>query len=228
VTAVALARFQRLPNPGAESGPSIEVQFNPTEYTLTKAAQLSEIPIPGLDQPLLQFVRGQTETLALDLFFDSTEKGTGAGATPVTEKTNRFYDLVKIDSEAHAPPVLLFSWGGTAFPGRRERNVFKCVVASIRQQFTYFNPSGVPLRAKLTVELREYKTLADQIRQLNLRSADHTKAHALVEGETLSSVAYGAYGDPGAWRRIADANGIDDPLAVRPGTILRVPRGDGR
>jgi hypothetical protein len=227
MTAVALARFERLANAGDEQGSSsIEVQFNPTEYTLTKAAQLAEVPIPGLDQPLLQFVRGQTETLGLELLFDSTETGTGEGATSVTEKTNRFYDLVKIESAAHAPPVLLFSWGGTAFPGGRERNVFKCVVASIRQQFTFFNPAGVPLRAKLTVELREYKTLADQIRQLNLKSADHTKAHAVVEGETLSSIAYQSYGDPVAWRRIAEANDVDDALAVPPGTILRVPRGD--
>lgn len=226
MTAVARARFQRLATPGSESGRSIEVQFNPTEYTLTKAAQLSEIPIPGLDQPLIQFVRGQTETLSLDLFFDSTEAGTGAAAKPVTEKTNAFYDLVKIDPATHAPPVLLFSWGGTAFPGGRERDVMKCVVASIRQQFTLFSPGGIPLRAKLTVELREYKTLSDQIRQLNLQSADHTKAHAVVEGETLSSIAYAAYGDPTAWRRIAEANGIDDPLALGAGTILRVPRGE--
>jgi len=226
MTAVALARFQRLPNPGAESGQVVEVQFNPTEYTLTKGNQLAEIPIPGLDQPILQFVRGQTETLTLDLFFDSTEDGTGSTAKPVTERTDRFYDLIKIDSSSHAPPVLLFSWGGKAFPGRRERNVFKCIVASVRQQFTFFSPTGVPLRAKLTVELREYKSLADQIRQLNLLSADHTKAHVVVEGETLSSVSYGAYGDPTEWRRIADVNAIEDPLAVAPGTILRVPRGD--
>ena len=86
MTAVALARFQRLPNPGAGSGQVVEVQFNPTEYTLTKGNQLAEIPIPGLDQPILQFVRGQTETLTLDLFFDSTEDGTGSTAKPVTER----------------------------------------------------------------------------------------------------------------------------------------------
>jgi nucleoid-associated protein YgaU len=226
MTAVLHARFERLPSPGAPSGTPVEVQFNPTEYTLTKGAQLYEVPIPGLDQPIIQFVRGQTETLALDLFFDSTEDGTGSAAKSVTEKTDKFYDLIKIDSDAHAPPVLLFTWGGNAFPGKREHNVFKCVVSSVRQQFTFFSPTGVPLRAKLTVELREYKTLADQIRQLNLKSADHTKAHVVVEGETVSSVSYAAYGDPGSWRLIADANELEDPLALAPGTILRIPRGD--
>jgi nucleoid-associated protein YgaU len=225
MTAVLHARFERLPNPGATSGTPLEVQFNPTEYTLTKGAQLSEVPIPGLDQPIIQFVRGQTETLTLDLLFDSTEEGTGSAAKPVTERTDKFYELIKIDSDAHAPPVLLFSWGGNAFAGSK-RKAFKCVVASVRQQFTFFSPTGTPLRAKLTVELREYKSLAEQIRELNLKSADHTKAHIVVEGETISSVAYKAYGDPAAWRPIAEANAIEDPLGLAPGTILRIPRGD--
>jgi nucleoid-associated protein YgaU len=96
----------------------------------------------------------------------------------------------------------------------------------VRQQFTFFSPTGTPLRAKLTVELREYKSLAEQIRELNLKSADHTKAHVVVEGETISSVAYKAYGDPAAWRSIAEANAIEDPLGLAPGTILRIPRGE--
>lgn len=32
---------------------SIDVQFNPTEYTLTKGAQIAEIAIPGIDSPIL-------------------------------------------------------------------------------------------------------------------------------------------------------------------------------
>jgi nucleoid-associated protein YgaU len=224
LTAVAHARLQRLANPGAESGASLEVQFNPTEYTLSKGAQLAEVPIPGLDQPILQFVRGQTETLTLDLFFDSTESGTGTSAKSVTEKTDKFYDLVKIDPATHAPPVLLFTWGGTSFPGA-PRKAFRCVVANVRQQYTLFSPTGVPLRAKLTVELREYKSLGQQIRELHLRSSDHTKVHIVVEGETITSIAGQEYGDPTAWRAIADANRLEDPLDLPPATILRVPPG---
>ena len=41
---------------------SSRVQFNPTEFSLDKAAQIAEIAIPGLDAPLLQFVRGQARS----------------------------------------------------------------------------------------------------------------------------------------------------------------------
>ncbi len=221
------AQLYRLPSPGAtEGGRRLKVQFNPTDYTLTKANQLAEVGVPGLDSPILQFVRGQTETMKLDLFFDATEEGTGPQARSVTEKTDEFYDLVKIDNNTHAPPVLLFTWGGTAFPGRT-RNGFKCVCSSVSQRYTFFSESGVPLRATLTVELKEYKTLTEQLQQLNLKSGDHTKADVVGARDTLASVAQRAYGGSGSrWRLIAEANGIDDPSAIRPGSILRIPRDD--
>ena len=58
---------------------SIELQYNPTELSWDKSAQIAEIAIPGLDAPLQQFVRGQAEKLTLDLFFDTTDQGMGKG-----------------------------------------------------------------------------------------------------------------------------------------------------
>jgi len=226
------AKFQRLDADGTPVGSSLRVQFNPSEYTLNKGAMVQEIPIPGLDTPILQFVRGQAETMTLDLFFDSTENGMGIEADPVTELTDEFYQLVKIDPWTHAPPIVLFSWGGESFPGQRsyesiqgnqQRFGFKCVVESIRQRFTLFSPEGVPLRATLTVSLKEYKTLAEQITELNLLSADHTRARVIQQGDTLSRLAWQAYGDPGAWRLIADRNNVGDPLDLPPGLVLELP-----
>src|SRR5829696_7499399 len=76
--------------------PLIPVQFNPTEYTLEKGAQIAEIAIPGIDSPILQFIRGQNERLTLDLFFDTTEFGMDEAAVDVRLRTNAFYQLVKI------------------------------------------------------------------------------------------------------------------------------------
>jgi len=42
-------------------------------------------------------------------------------------------------------------------------------------------------------------------------------------GETLHSIAESEYRNAGEWRRIADANNIDDPLAVQPGSKLLIP-----
>jgi len=208
----------------------IDVQFNPTEFTLEKAAQLAEITIPGLDSPLLQFVRGQNEKLSVELFFDTTEQGTGAGATSVTTLTDKIYSLVKIEPAGHAPPICTFIWNAS-FPGadlsssagNQRRNEFQCVVDSVRQKFTFFSPEGVPLRATLTLSLREYKTLDAQLKQLNLSSPDRSHSHVTERNDTVARLAGRYYHKPGEWRAIADANRLTSVRRLRPGTIQELP-----
>jgi len=228
---MAKAYFVRLDAHGTETGAQLSVQFNPTEYTTTKAAQYAEIQIPGIDAPLQQFVAGQAERITLDLFFDSTEDGTGTNATPVTNLTNDFFRLVKMSGHDHAPPRLRLHWGDS-FPGvvadstagpATPRRAFDCVCESVQQRFTLFNPDGVPLRARLTVSLREYRTLEKQLEELDLQSPDHTRLRVIQQGETLPLIAYDAYGSASEWRRIAVANDIDDPRSVAPGTVLELP-----
>ena len=208
----------------------IEVQFNPTELSFDKGAQIAEIEIPGLDSPLLQFVRGQNEKLNVELFFDTTESGMGQGAISVTTKTDRIYELVKIEPSGHAPPICTFLWN-SSFPGRdvsahvgnQKRTSFQCVVESIKQKFTLFSPEGVPLRATLTLSLREYKTLDEQLHQLNLSSPDRTHSHVVQARDTLASIAFNYYRKPGAWRSIADGNELEDPRRLPVGRFLAVP-----
>jgi hypothetical protein len=95
----------------------VEVQYNPTDYTLDKGVTIGEVAVPGLDAPLQQFVRGNAEKLTFDLFFDTTEHGMGQGAVSVTTETDKIYQLIKIEPERHAPPILNFVWSDQ-FPGK--------------------------------------------------------------------------------------------------------------
>jgi nucleoid-associated protein YgaU len=252
----------------------IAVQYNPSEYSIDKGVQIGEVTIPGLDAPLSQFVRGHAEKLTLDLFFDTTEHGMGAGARSVTTETDKIYQLIKIEPKRHAPPILTFIWNeafpgssiggsppgaaalagqaissamsaaasalgpaigaagsaveaaigaiGTALGGQR-RNGFRCVMESIKQKFTLFSPEGVPLRATLTVTLREYKSLPDQLAQIKASSPDRTHVHVLEQAQTYAAVAVRYYDKPDDWRAIAAENRIDDPRRTAPGQFLRVP-----
>jgi hypothetical protein len=247
----------------------IPLQYNPTELSWDKGVQLAEIAIPGLDAPLQQFIRGQAEKLSLELFFDTTDDGgMGRSAVSVIKYTDRIYQLLKIESESHAPPICTFIWheefpgstlngkGGSAAStianqvrdasadgspdtaetagdlvdsgtdlatGNQRRNGFKCIVESVKQKFTLFSPAGVPLRATLSVTLREYKTLDEQLAHLNLMSPDRTHSHVVQSGETLSSLAGRFYQNPGNWRFIADENEIEDPRRLQVGTFLTIP-----
>lgn len=201
--------------------PFIPVQFNPTEYGIDKAAQIAEIAIPGIDSPILQFIRGQNEKLSLELFFDTTELGTGDVAMDVRLLTRQIYQLVKIQPKTHAPPRIRVVWGlGLSF---------KAIVEQVQQKLTLFNPLGIPLRATVTVALREYKTLEEQVAELNLQSPDHTRSREVQRGYTLSRIAAEEYGDAREWRRIATENEgtIENPRRLVPGTVLVVPPIDG-
>lgn len=195
----------------------IDVEFNPTEYSLAKSAQIAEIGIPGLDSPVLQFIRGQNEKLTLDLFFDTTSSGLGeTGVTDVRTLTRSIYQLVKIQPKTHAPPRLLFVWGSLSF---------KAIVESVTQKFTLFNPTGVPLRATLSVTFREYKTLQDQLAELNLQSPDQTKRRVVRQHDTLNRIAAEEYNDPHQWRLIVLNNTqvLTSFRRLQPGTVLMIP-----
>jgi nucleoid-associated protein YgaU len=198
----------------------IPVQFNPPEYTLAKAAQIAEIAIPGIDAPVLQFVRGQTQTLALELFFDTTRAGsTLTKFVDVRLLTNMVAQLGRIQPNTHAPPRVRFIWGlGLSF---------RAIVDNVQQKFTLFNPAGIPVRATLTVSFKEYKTLEEQLKELNLQSADHTKRRVIRRGDTLARIAFEEYGDAGQWRAIADHEDnrdvVGDLRRLMPGAELAIP-----
>lgn len=225
--ATIVARYQ---GSGASRTELLNVQFNPTELTFDKGVQVAEITIPGLDSPLLQFVRGQNEKLTVDFFFDTTEDGTGPGATSVTTKTDAFYSLVKIDPITHAPPICDLYWSAN-FPGSallsesasQSRNSFTFIVESIKQKFTFFSPDGTPLRATLTLTMREYKTLDQQLSQLNLSSPDRTHAYVTAQADTVASIAGQFYRKPAQWRAIAEKNDIEDPRRLAVGRVLTIP-----
>lgn len=194
---------------GAKKGTAIRVLFNPTQYQLSQSIQISEDDVPGLSAPVRQFASGRGRSLSMSLFFDTYEAG-----TDVRDHTNRIYGLLDIDETLHRPPICSFSWGGFSLT---------CLVQSVSGTFKLFLPSGVPVRAELTVSLKEFVSVEQQAKETKTQSADHAKRFTVRRGDTLATIAAAEYGDPGRWRVIAEANGIADPMAIAPGLTLRLP-----
>jgi hypothetical protein len=202
---------------------AFDVSFNPERYTVNKAVQIAEIGIPGLDSPVLQFVRGQNEKITMELFYDTTTHGLGDGAQDVREDTKKVYQLLKILPETHAPPRCKLVWLNEMFsygwaPAAR------CVLESVTEEFSLFSSGGVPVRAKLNVSFREYKTIESQLQEKPRHSGDRTKVRTLKPRQTLSALAWQEYGDPAEWRPIAEANDIANPRFVDPGMQFTVPK----
>lgn len=202
-------------------GDPFVVLFNPEQYTLNRANTFSQVVVHGLSSPLLQFSHGDLKTLQMDLFFDSRERhrvGT-VERTPangdVRKVVDPFLGLMDINADTHAPPVLLFIWGSLRF---------QCVLASAAQKYTMFREDGCPVRATVTVSFQEYTNPDAEARGLKRKTADYTKVHVVVQGDTLAGIAQAEYGNAGLWRPIALRNRLDDPRALALGTKLYIPR----
>jgi hypothetical protein len=193
-----------------------EVLFNPSEYSLSKDNNFAEAAIPGLSSPLLQFVNGNLQTLEMELLFDTYE-GHGQANQPATDVrslSGPVIALMEINPETHAPPVVLFAWGNVTFTG---------VLSRVTQRFTMFLDSGVPVRAQLQVSFSEWVSGVEEAKAVKRQTADFTRVHVVGHGETLSSIAHRAYGDPTKWRPIAIANALLDPRRPPVGLQLSIP-----
>lgn len=199
----------KLKNVSKEGQDPIDVMFNPESYTITTNVLYPDISVPGLRNPLLQFVRGEAQTLAVELFLDQSNTGVSLESKLAALRT-----FVKIDSELHAPPVCQFIWGETVFNG---------VMSEFSEKFQMFDESGKVLRCRVTVKMKAYDPANLQTTDLNRQSPDRTKTRAIRAGDRLDLIAAQEYGDPAQWRVLAEANGYDRPRALVPGTMIEVP-----
>jgi nucleoid-associated protein YgaU len=216
--------FAKLTITTEDGSMQIQALYNPEKYSVSKSVQYAEIGIPGLDEPILQFIRGQNEKVTLDLFFDTTEQGMVDNVADVRDLTMDVYTLLKADIETHAPPRFTIEWGtGMSLFGQGQTSSL-CVMESMNEEFTLFAPTGEPLRAKLTVTIRMAASIGLQFQENPRNSPDRTKMVMAVGGQRISDIAYQQYGDPTQWRAIANANpSITNPRFLDAGTTLTVP-----
>jgi nucleoid-associated protein YgaU len=119
-----------------------------------------------------------------------------------------------------APQFIEFSWGSVTLP--------KAAPVSITIRYALFRPNGEPIRAFVDLELAQAEDTNPPGKAQNptTRAITGLRAHTVRDGDSLPSIAYGAYGDATRWRAIAEANGIDNPLRLRRGSELTIPRID--
>jgi hypothetical protein len=208
-----------------ETGGRINCLFNPGELQITMASNWRGDTIPGQSGPTMKFEGGQSGSMSLELFFDTTDKG-----QTVTTHTNQLMKLVQIDtslpgySEATnngRPPWVKFHWGSF--------HSFRCVVTSLSITFVYFAADGTPLRARANMDLTQFEPDANWPSQNPTSGTPKpAAAHQIQPGENLALIAARYYGDATKWRPIAahPANRIADPFRLRPGAIIDIPRLD--
>jgi hypothetical protein len=209
-------------------GDPISCWFNPKEYTIAKQNTWTIKPVVGATLPPAQFGGGNPRKLSLNLLFDSTD----SSSLSVTDTTQALFKAMEINSSLGSgsgknsgrPPMITFIWGQT--------QSFKAVADSLSVQYTLFRADGFPIRAQAQLSLIQAEKAMDNSSQggsaapqnPTTRANAGLGAHTVRDGDSLPSISYQHYGDPTRWRSIAQANGIDDPLHLRRGAMLSIPR----
>ena len=203
------------------TGDRVAVLFNPEEYSLSRDINYAQTGVPGLSAPIVQFVHGNAQTLEMELLVDTYEahregsRAVNGAGQDVRTLTRRITDLMTIDPDTHAPPVVLFAWASLSFT---------CVLARATQRFVMFLPDGTPVRARLQVTFNEFRNADLEAKEVKRETADYSKLWVVGGGDTLSGIAGRAYGDPTLWRPIALRNAIDVPARLTPGRRLTIPQ----
>lgn len=199
----------------------VECMFNPAKFEFSTTNRWDSDRLPGKGTPTLRFGGGQGGSFSLSLVFDTTATGKS-----VTQHSNKLLKLMEVDETLPGfdktlnngrPPWVKFHWGTHV-------HSFKAVIKSAKVGFTYFSNEGLPLRANVDLTLEQFEPDANWGPQ-NPTSGTPTpnRTHQVRVGDTLDRIAAKYYGDSTKWRDIADANGIDDPLAIAPGRLLAIP-----
>jgi nucleoid-associated protein YgaU len=200
-----------------DTNETVRCMFNPNEYTLAKQNQWQRGEAKGKNVPRLKFTQGGSQTLKLQLFFDTYAEG-----TDVREHTEPLWDMMMVNgdktnprSNKSEPPPVSFQWGGLQFDA---------VITTITQRFTLFLKDGTPVRTTVDVNLEQLGDEEDfPAQNPTSGGGEAPKTRVVQAGERIDLIAYEEYEDATQWRRIATANRLVNPLSLRPGQRLVIP-----
>ena len=206
-------------------GSPISVQVNPTSLRLALANNTEVGKAAG--RPNTQSQGLYSSTLSFDLMFDTADQGSTAQPTDVRTLTAQleYYLLPKKGDAKAVPPRLKFVYGSLEVVG---------VMSALNLEFDLFADSGIPLRAKASVTIKEQKPEfdADLLGPgANTGSAatnplpgpsggtsaspSPDRTGTALGGESASDFATRMGLDPSAWKDLAA--GISDPLRLDAG-----------
>lgn len=225
----------------------VTVQFNPSEYTISRSVKLSGKKPLGRDPAATpeQVVRGESARLSVRLYFDTitdlesfslagTAKLVKAGV-PSAQTAKSLAQKQLLPGKNNDPATAcdaLMSLVKYAHEGHTPPTVrflwgkldFEGRVESSSVQYTMFSPDGTPVRAAVDLTLcGEESGLTQHQSQYPFQSPDRTKARTLAEGDRLWMMAQQEYDDPAKWKIIAKANKILNPRKVESAVSLKVP-----
>ena len=205
-----------------ENSGFFEAQYNPEKFQVDRATTWHEASEQGKKSGL-EYQKTAPAMLSMELIFDTSIDGSDVRTIWVNRLVDTLDPHVTISMEQGTgqgvpeakvrPPKVTFSWGNFSMEG---------VVESLTTSYMLFSETGTPIRAKVSVKMKEF----EYTRQtpaggpMSTYSLPKVQVVQVQQGQTLSMLA-GAFGTTA--QVLADANGIGNPLDLAAGTMLKIP-----
>lgn len=193
--------------------------FNPAQLALSRRAQWKRTPTAAVrDGVMPEFMGPEPREMTVEIFLDTSDEPDSGS---VLKKVNTLFSCCEVTAASIAAkqpstPWVVFQWG--SFSTAR----FTAYVSSVDASYTLFSTTGVPIRATCQVHLNEIPSKT-QGQNPTSGALSARRVHRVVSGDSLQYLAWREYGNAAAWRAIAEANSIDDPNRLYPGTELMLP-----
>ena len=138
---------------GLENGVNLTAQYNPKEIGLDKSVPWQKHNKANANGLQLEFTGAEGRTMSVDLLFDGyEEKASIQGKVSKLEKLSTVREPNSTDPAKRRPHHCVVVWGTVMGGGD---NKFKCVIEQISTKYTMFSSDGIPLRATVTLKLKE-------------------------------------------------------------------------
>lgn len=189
------------------------VMFNPSTFTVTNKIDYNTEQGKGKEGTEPVFEKIPPREFSLDFTIDGT--GLYTDKVDVAENVDLFMSVTgAVKGKIHRPNYLAISWG----------NFFiRCILTASSVNYTLFDKSGIPLRAKITASFTERTDLEGKAKEQQLSSPDMTHYQQIVEGDTLYGLCYSVYEEPAYYLDVARANKLKDFRRLALGSRLILP-----
>ena len=184
---------------------SFVVPVNPESFGRNLKVKYEEKAAQGSQGTDPKYKGTEPEEIKFEFTLDGTKTIEGYEASlkhkPVAQQLEDLLRTVYyMNGTTHRPHYLRVIWG--------EHFTFDCVATSLDVNYTLFDPNGAPLRAKVSVSLKEFIEQNKRARQEDKQSPDLTHVRALNAGDSLQLMAYRLYGSKQLYLQAARANGL--------------------
>lgn len=203
---------------GSKNGDKFVVMINPANYDHSYSLTYSEDDSPGKAAKTTKFKAVGPESVSINFILDDTgavvrnkENDGKTVAKMIVELKDVIY---KYYGETHEPNFVMLIWGTL---------LFKCRLDSMKVEYQMFKPSGVPLRAKVSLSFKGYVDPVQESQIANRSSPDLTHIITVREGDSLPLLCQKVYKDSKYYLKVAKVNNLINIRDLAAGTKLIFP-----